>query len=222
MSEELGKMVRERLGKDFVVKKLDIGGDATLKKSMFKFFTESYEVEGAGHLCVLSMKAMFGLMKMETVVFAPFSKDAPLINTDRVSVMGKDTVITELYNDQLEPYPAEYLEAFDAIKAKDKDLEDYVSEGAHWYDPILYPCSYHKKGKGVSERLFNAAKAYTDTYADQFAKLPDCDKEAKKAKVKDFAEKLFSNGGPAVNQVRKLFGDEVAQRLILKHMYGVE
>ena len=45
---------------------------------------------------------------------------------------------------------------------------------------------------------------------------------AKKEKVAAFAETLFSQGGPAVDTIVKLFGRETAERLILHHMYGVE
>ena len=42
-----------------------------------------------------------------------------------------------------------------------------------------------------------------------------------RAKVQAFAERLFAEGGPAVDQVTKLFGEQTAKRLILQHMYGV-
>ena len=45
---------------------------------------------------------------------------------------------------------------------------------------------------------------------------------AKKEKVAAFASTLFSQGGPAVDTIVKLFGREAAERLILHHMYGVE
>ena len=45
--------------------------------------------------------------------------------------------------------------------------------------------------------------------------------QAKQAKNRAFAERLFAEGGPAVDQVTKLFGTETARRLILRYMYGV-
>ena len=47
-------------------------------------------------------------------------------------------------------------------------------------------------------------------------------REENAEKVKAFAERLFTEGGPAVDQVTKLFGEETAKRLILRWMYGVD
>ena len=154
-------------------------------------------------------------------MLSPFQRDLPLINLDWVGVMGKETQIVELYDTQLSPCPAETLEAFQRIQDRDRDLQDYVSPGEHWYDAILYPCSYHKTGKGVSGRLAEAALAYIRCYAEQLETAPACDCEEKKAKIRCFAETLAATGGPAVDQVTKLFGKETADRLILRHMYGV-
>lgn len=218
---DLGCLLREELAKRYPVRQEELGADARLAKKGMVFDTESYTVEGIGHLCVLRMKAMLGLMKMETVVLSTFQRDFPLVNLDWVSVMGKETQIVELYDTQLTPCPAETLDAFQRIRDRDADLQDYVSPGEHWYDAILYPCSYHKTGKGVSGRLAEAALAYIRCCAQQLETAPVCDPEEKKAKVRHFAETLTAQGGPAVDQVAKLFGREVAERLILRHMYGV-
>ena len=66
-----------------------------------------------------------------------------------------------------------------------------------------------------------AARAYTGTFLRQLDGTPACDSAAKAEKVKAFAERLFAEGGPAVDQVTKLFGKETANRLILRWMYGV-
>ena len=58
-------------------------------------------------------------------------------------------------------------------------------------------------------------------YVASLASAPACDRGQKAAKVQAFAERLFDEGGPAVDQVTKLFGDRTAKRLILRHMYGV-
>ena len=218
---ELGELVKERLGKDLELTPLNVGTDAKLSKSGMTFTTESYDAGGVAHLCILNMKAMMGLMKMETVVVSAYGKDLPLINLDWVSAFGKETQIAEIYDDQLEPYPQDLLDEFGKIKEQDADLPDYTSSPA-WYDSILYPCSYHKRGKGISERLSAAAEKYIDVFCNQLKNAPGCDHSAKRAKVADYAGKLFSQGGPAVRQVRKLFGDETAKRLIITHMYGID
>ena len=60
-----------------------------------------------------------------------------------------------------------------------------------------------------------------DEYLRQLSLLPACDPAAKAEKIRAFAETLFTTGGPAVDQVKALFGDEIARRLVCTHMYGV-
>ena len=203
------------------LKQVDVGDESTMKKNGFHFQTEAYEAEGLGHICFLTMKAMGGLMKMETAVLATTAKDVPMMNLDWVLAAGKETQMCELYDDQIAPYPAEAAARFQAIKDRDADLTDRETD-PHWYDDILLPASYDKTGKKISERLNQAAAAYLEEYLAQVKAAPDCDAAAKRENVRQFAQTLFDQGGPAVDQVTKLFGRETAERLILGHMYGVK
>lgn len=216
----LGETVRSLLEQGYTLKPCELGADAHLSKSGMAFDTRAWEIPGLGHLCLMRMNAFFGLMKMETAVLAVTEKDVPLLNLDWVRAFGRETQIVELYDTQLSPYPAASLAEFDALRVRDDDLPTPPA-GAHWYDVILYPCSYHKAGKGLSGRLSAAARDYFTVFLRQLADAPACDSAAKAEKVKAFAERLFAEGGPAVDQVTKLFGRETARRLILRHMYGV-
>ena len=215
----LEDLVLSALRNDYPVTPGDAGEEAVLKKNGFRFQTRVYEAEGLGHLCFLTMTAMAGLMQMETAIVAVYEKDLPLLNLDWVKAMGKETQIVEFYDDQLAPYPAEKLAAFEAIKAKDADLTDRETD-PHWYDDILYPCSFHKKGRGLTERMSCAARDYLMVYVELLAAAPPCDLAAKGAKVRAFATRLFEEGGPAVNMVTKLFGERTARRVVVQHMYG--
>ena len=125
-----------------------------------------------------------------------------------------------LYDVQLQPCPEEELAVFQALKDRDRDLPDRATE-PHWYDALLYPCSYNKAGKKLSQRFNRAAADYVDAFLGLLQKAPACDKAEKAQKIRGFAETLLEKGGPAVNTVAKLFGQETARRLILGHMYGV-
>ena len=50
----------------------------------------------------------------------------------------------------------------------------------------------------------------------------DCDPEAKRKANRVLPDGLLEHGGPAVDQVRKMFGEELASRLVLTHMYGIK
>lgn len=217
----LGTQIKSALLWHYKLKPLDIGEDARLSKSGMVFDTETYEVEGIGHLCIMSMKAMVGLMKMETVILSSTEKDVPLLNLDWVSVFGRETQIVEIYDTQLSPYLQEKLNVFAEIKKRDADIKDYEPGGSHSYDAMKYPESYQKTGRGVSERLSAAARDYISIFEAQLYNAEACDKEAKIAKVREFTDTLISDGGIAVNQMVKLFGHETAERMIRRHMYGV-
>lgn len=221
-TQGLGDMVRTLLEQQYTLKKEELGADARLSKKGMVFETEAYEIPDLGHFCILRMNAFLGLMKMETAVLAVTGKDLPLLNLDWVRAFSRETQIVELYDTQLTPYPEKALAEFDALRRRDGDLPAQEAKAARWYDAILYPCSYHKAGKGLTERLAAAARGYTETFLRQLAVAPACDAKAKQAKNRAFAERLFAEGGPAVDQVTKLFGSETARRLILRYMYGVK
>jgi hypothetical protein len=107
-----GRYILKQLSQHYTLHWIDIGDDARLSKSGFVFDISVYEIEDIGHLCMMNMKAMFGLMRMETVILSVTQKDVPLLNIDWVKVPGKQTLIGELYNTQLEPWPNESQAAF--------------------------------------------------------------------------------------------------------------
>lgn len=218
---ELRSSVLAALGSNHDLAKKDLGADARLSKKGMTFETESWEVQGVGHLCIMRMKALLGLMRMETAVIAPTDVDVPLFNLDWVKAFGAEAQMAELYDTQLQPWPDECHEAFELVCKHYADVPDVPSAEARWYDDILYPCSFHKKGKGITEALSNAAQDYLAVYTELLASAPACDSLEKTAKVRAFAERLFAEGGPAVDQVTKLFGEQTAERLIVQHMYGI-
>lgn len=221
---DLGQYTVDSLGRYFDLVPKDLGADARLSKRGMTFETKSWEIRGIGHLCVLRMNAFFGLMKMETIVIAPFEADLPLYNADWVGAFGTETQMAELYDTQLEPWPEESKGKFDEAKAAFADLPD-APTGEHWYDAVLYPCSVHKKGKKLTDRFNKLAKEYTDLFVAELAAAAasgKCPADLKKARVSEFAHKLVENDGPAVSMMAKLFGKETMQRIVLRHMYGVE
>lgn len=217
-----GEYTLQLLSQKYTVTPCDLGSDAELSAKGFHFETEAYDVDGLGHFCIIKMKGLLGLMRMETVVLSVTDKDMPLYNMDWIGAFGVECQIMELYDDQISFRPDSLLQAFQKIKDRDAAIPDYTRDGERWYDEILYPCSYAKKGKKVSGRLHRAARDCTRVFLARAAKAPVCDPEVKKEKVRSFVEKLFSEGGPAVDMLTRLFGEETAKRVVLSHMYGVK
>ncbi len=217
----LRNSVPAALERNHSLRQIELGADAHLSKRGMSFETESWEIERVGHFCIMRMKAFAGMMRMETAVIAPTMVDAPLFNLDWVKAFGSETQIAELYDTQLQPWSDDCFTAFEYVCEKYRELPDAPNGNARWYDSILYPCSFHKKGRRKTAAMSDAAQDYLTVYTELLAALPPCDEEEKAAKVQAFAERLFAEGGPAVDQVTKLFGDQTAKRLILQHMYGV-
>lgn len=218
---DLGQYSTTALGRYFELVPKDLGQDARRSKRGMTFETKRWEIKDIGHLCVMRMNAFLGLMKMETIVIAPTHADLPLFNADWVKAFGKETLIAELYDTQLCPWPEEAQKKFEGIKAAYTDIEEY-SSGEHWYDSVLYPASFHKKGKGFTERFNKAAREYIDLFAAELSAAEQCEAGPKSERVGDFARTLVQNDGPAVSMMAKLFGEDTMRRIVLKHMYGVE
>ena len=108
------------------------------------------------------------------------------------------------------------------VSDRDSDLPDAPASEAHWYDDVLYPCSLHTKGKGLDERFSATARDCLAAYVAQLEASQPCDHAKKAERVAAFAQRLFAEGGPAVNMFIKLFGGETAERMVVQHMYGVQ
>ncbi|MBQ9870528.1 MAG: hypothetical protein IJM27_01225 [Eubacterium sp.] len=219
----LGAYVLQLLSKKYPINVCDIGDDARLSKKGINLLTESYDVQGLGHLCIMRMTGLAGLMGMETVVLSTTTKDVPLLNLDWLCIFGKEIQIAELYDVQIEFQPERLLSKFQQIKDRDAEIKDYTSDETHWYDDIRYSCAYGKMGRRkVSGKLHRAGRDCARVFLAQTAAAPDCDPTVKMEKVRDYAEKLYAGGGPAVDMITGMFGEETAKRLVLRHMYGVD
>ena len=128
---DLGQYSTTALGRYFELVPKDLGQDARRSKRGMTFETKSWEIKDIGHLCVMRMNAFLGLMKMETIVIAPTHADLPLFNVDWVKAFGTETLIAELYDTQLQPWPEEEQKKFEEIKAAYADIEEYSSGVTH-------------------------------------------------------------------------------------------
>ena len=220
-NETAGEYVLRRLSETYGTEELDIGADARLDKGLMHFTVRRFRVKDIGNLCLLNMSGMFGLMKMETVVLACDTRDVPLINLDTVKAMGNTTLLMELYDTRIAKSDNTLETACQAIKDRDKDLPDYES-GEHWYDGMLYRCSWYKKAKGQDARFMKSCRDFFDAFMNELARADVCDPAVKREKNRVLPQGLLEHGGPAVDRMRKMFGDELAKRLVLGHMYGLD
>ena len=104
------------------------------------------------------------------------------------------------------------------VKAKYKDLPPYET-GPHWYDDIRYDFTLGASGRGLAEKEGQITKDYFDAYLENVARSAACDPAEKRAKTAAYVDGLFKNGGPAVDQFKKLIGEEAAREVFEKYVF---
>ncbi len=199
----------------FSLTEREVGEFKTIKGKGMSFQTRVYEAKGAGQLFIMTMSGMAGLMKMETVVFSPVEIDAPILSMDVVEAMGNTTLVLEVYDTTL-THPA--FDELETVKARYAELPGYEAEEKP-YNSLLLPSSDHKKGKKVKEQLNAYGQEFSTTYFKLLESCQPCDPEEKKAKNAELTESLISNGGPAVNQFKKMIGDEKTAEFLRTCMF---
>lgn len=194
----------------------DVSPWQTFSGRGMKFNLQSYDWNGCACVSHLSMNAFLGLMTMETIICTPYAKDVPLFSFDSISAFGKKSLLMEVYDTQVEPIS---LTAMDAVKESYKDLTDKQPKPA-WYDNLRLSPSTFKEGAKV--RMSMLATEMTTAYLDLFATAREVECSAKVAKNSTYVEGLISNGGPAINTIRKMLGDEATDTLFRKFLFGVQ
>lgn len=207
--------VLSELQKRYLVTERELGQWKTIRKNGMQFSIRGYETP-VGNLSVVQMKAMLGLMKMDTVVFTALTKDAPLFSYDCVHAMGQDTLLLELYDTQLSPAD---VSALDAVKLSAGDLPDH-DLGKHWYDSLKLSPSLAKRGKKLTARYKEISKAFFTAYLDLLAASADCVRSEKQAKVKAYTDGLLGNGGPSTDQFKKLIGEDATRELFSRFIFS--
>ena len=102
-----------------------------------KFHLQSFDWAGCACVSHLTMRAFLGLMKMETIICTPYSKDLPLFSYDLINAIGKRTLLVEVYDTQVAPAD---LSTMDAVKAAYSDLDDKPMKPASRPKDILIGC----------------------------------------------------------------------------------
>lgn len=194
----------------------DVSPWQTFSGKGMKFQLQSYDWDNCACVSHLSMRAFLGIMKMESLICTPYSKDLPLFSYDHISVIGKQTLFIELYDTQVEPID---LSAMDTIKESYKDLTDKDIKPA-WYDSLRLSPSTFKVGRGP--RMSELATSMTTAYLDLFATARDVERALKTARNSAYVEGLISHGGPAINTVRDMLGAEASETLFRRFLFGTE
>ncbi len=218
MNRHMKNFIRQELGKRYVLKERNMGDLKTIKKGVYHFESESYEIEGIGNLFIIDLKAMMGLMRMETVVITPVYRDLSFCNFDTVRAAGQTTAMFEMYKTSLRD---EDLSSFDYIRDKYAHIRDYASQ-PRWYDALKLSSCIAKKGKRIAGTAENMLVECLVRYLELLDKAPKCDPQAKIAANRQYVDRLISEGGVAVDSLSKIIGHEKCAELIEKYMYATK
>ncbi len=210
-------LLLQEIAEKYPLKEKDAGEYAQMKFSGMRFSCSAYEAEGLGHVSVMSAKGFFGLMKLDTVILVPKEIELPLFSYDRILAMGKDTLISELYDTVSVPYDTSALEGV---------LERYTSlpdrdPGEHWSDAVKLKGSLSKKSsKKESGRMDDLALDYFRTYLSSSEEKTK-DPEVCKKKTDEYVLGLLENGGPSTDVFLKNLGREKTEELYRKILFGI-
>ena len=205
-------MVLKAMETLYTVRERALGADRVLKKNGMTFTLSAYDIEGFGSLSVIDMSAMFGLMKMESFILTAEEKDLPLFSGDFIKAAGRCTLIEEFYDTMITALDEKSANEYRAVKAQFASLPAYKT-GEHWYDDIRYDFSLAATDRSLEKRKERITAAYLKAYLRNVRRAPACEAAEKKAKTKAYVDGLFANGGPAVNQFKRLFGEEKAREI---------
>ena len=194
----------------------DVSPWQTFSGKGMKFYLQSYDWNSCACVSHLTMRAFFGLMTMESLICTPYAKDLPLFSYDGIHAFGHQTLILELYDTQVE---AVDLSSLDRVKQSYNGLKDKIMKPS-WYDSLMLSPSCHKIGHGP--RIAALSTEMTTAYLNLFVTAREVDRTAKTARNSAYVERLISQGGPAINTVRSLLGNEAAETLFRHFLFGTE
>lgn len=63
------------------------------------------------------------------------------------------------------------------------------------------------------------AEEYCQTYFQYLQSCDPIEPTEKKKKNAEFTQNLFQNGGPAVNQFKKMIGEDKTEEFLMKYMF---
>jgi len=202
----------------------DSGEFSKFKCGMLNVTVNSYNAPEFGHISVLNGSALFGIMKMETIILNAIEKDSPLLSFDYIKIPGHCTLLLELYDTVIDKNTNfnSVLKKFNLIKSKIKDLPDYKL-GNHWYDYMKFSESIAKRTKkSYSMQLYKTAEEYFSEYIKFTKNIKECSKkDEKKKKTFEYVDGLLTKGGPTTNAFKKKLGDSKTRLLFENVLFGL-
>lgn len=168
----------------------------------------SYAIENVGTVTIIRAEAPMGTEKVESCIFVPTKKDAPILMIDDVkrwfkkeslSINIVKTQISELCYRQFEPMAESFA------KLSDADVPTY------WYNDRLVRGSVAKAGE--REELAAMLEEYMNAYLRIVDFAEPCDPAEKAKKTKEFSKNFLTEESPSAAVAGKGLGDRTEEFL---------
>lgn len=216
MVEKMLKLI----GESFPLSECDAGKYSSAKVGPMKFQIRYFDANGLGRVSVMKGSAMFGLMKMDTLIVNPFERDMALFSYDRIYAMGNDTIFLELYDTRIDK--SRTMKDIESVVSRYDDIPEQPV-APNWYDDIKLSGSLKKKGKkNITLRFDRLAQEYLNSFIGLVRQAPECNVSEKKKVAGMYTQGLLKNGGPSTDQFVKAKGMEYTEHLFKDILFGTE
>lgn len=174
---------------------------------LMRFNVSQYEVKGYGNLMTMDTNAMFGLMRLSTIVFTPSEGAAlPFLLIDTMDMKNKHLAYVEYYDctggETVIPGSDKYVEKY-------REIPDYAEKEA-WYIARRTPYSLIKGGENVSaDALSSMVITCARDYLNAMKTAPKDPKNL--VGLKSFQQDMMTLGNPSSDTLTKVLGDEGAR-----------
>lgn len=209
--------IMELLNKQFELEEIDVKDFNKMKVGPMTFHLETYKANSLFNVSYLSGKALFGLMKMATIVITSNNKDIPIISYDRIKAGRKDVCIIEIYDTCMnkKEYPL-----LDKIKTEFIKYPKYEVKPA-FSDDIKMSGSFSVYSKG-SNNFDPLLKEFFGEIARIINDEEEVDENEKRQLNKKYVDGLLKNGGTSTDMFVKKIGKEKTAELYNKYLFCIE
>ena len=164
----------------------------------------SYGIEGVG--CVSLIRVSAGLGKtVESAVFSPTAKDAPVLMMDDVRTLFGESMSINVFKTQISPL---FYRQFSSLEESFGKLCD-ADAGEEWYNGLLIPGSVAKKGKDTE--LSGMLEEYLDAYLKILRYAEGCKETEKAEKTGELVRGFLDHGGRTADLLMRSLGREGAE-----------
>ncbi len=201
------------LKEEFTLSEIDVHEFKKMKVGPMKFDLECYE-NPFFKMSYLKGKALFGLMRMTTIVITSSSKDIPIISYDRIEAGRKDVCIIEMYDTrkdkQTYPKLGEIKKEF--IKYPRYEIRAAFSDDIKLKESFAV---YSKRSNNFDFLLKEFFKEITDNIKSS----NDIDSQEKNNLNKEYVDGLLKNGGTSTDMFVKKLGKEKTEEIFTKYVF---